>query len=252
MTEAAVELYVAAFVARFGHPGANSIRVVVTDDRSYDRLTRDVPRARRGSVSVFDTAPRCGEFMRAQPDWKPDRPSTSMVREDIEALPDAPLPNGLVVRPVNRGGPELAEAAAVAMASDPGITEPAAEFERFLAGLSSSTQLFTAVDEGGVARATSGCEVFGEYARIFFVNTEPGWRGRGIGAAMTIAALRAAGRAGARRATLDATEAGASLYRRLGFESAGRMTRYFPSATREQDEHEHRAGEAGHGEGDGE
>jgi ribosomal protein S18 acetylase RimI-like enzyme len=235
VTETAVELYVAAFVARFAHPSADSIRVVVTDDRAYDRLTRDVPRARSGSVSVFDTAPRCGEFMRAQLGWKPDRPSASMVREDIEALPAAPLPNGVVVRPVNRGGPELAEAAAVAMASDPGITEPAAEFERFLAGLSSSTQLFTAVDEGGVARATSGCEVFGEYARIFFVNTEPGWRRRGLGAAMTVAALRAAGRAGARCATLDATEAGASLYRRLGFESAGRMTRYFPSAPPEQE-----------------
>jgi ribosomal protein S18 acetylase RimI-like enzyme len=235
LTETAVDLYVAAFVARFGRADGDSIRLVVTDDRAYDRLTRDVPSARRGSVSVFETAPRCDEFMRAQPRWKPDRPSTSMVHEDIEAVPDAPLPTDLVLRPVNRVGPEpadgvpLAEAAAVAIASDPGITEPVAEFAEFLRGLSPSARLFAAVDDEGVVRATSGCEVFGEYTRIFFVNTEPGWRGRGIGGAMTVGALRVAARAGARRATLDATDAGASLYRRLGFESAGRMSRYFRS-----------------------
>jgi ribosomal protein S18 acetylase RimI-like enzyme len=245
VTGRAVELYVAAFLARFGGSngarvrgagisgfatshGEPTVRLVVTDDRAYDQLTRDVPSARHGSVSVFETAPRCAELMRDQAGWKPDRPSTSMVHGEIDDLPDTPLPTGLVVRPVNRQGPELAEAAAVAIASDTGITEPAAEFEQFLKGLSSSTRLFVAVDEDGVPRATSGCEVFGEFARIFFVNTEPSWRGRGIGGAMTLAALRAAARAGARLATLEATDAGASLYRRLGFESAGRMTRYFP------------------------
>ena len=49
-----------------------------------------------------------------------------------------------------------------------------------------------AVDESGIARATSACHVFGDYAQVFFVNTEPAWRRRGIGSAMTLEALRAA------------------------------------------------------------
>jgi ribosomal protein S18 acetylase RimI-like enzyme len=85
--------------------------------------------------------------------------------------------------------------------------------------------LFAAVDGEGAVRATSGWGVFGTQASVIFVNTDPDWRGRGIGQAMTAAALRAAGDRGARQASLDATDAGRSIYRRLGFESAGRATR---------------------------
>jgi GNAT superfamily N-acetyltransferase len=244
----AADLYVAAFIARFadastdsvrepgmfGFSSGEAIRLLVTDDRAYGRLAGEVSRARRGSVSVFERARDCDGFMQDQPTWKPERPSTSMVHADFCGVPGATLPESLVLRPVNRlpsgaaDGVPLEDAAAVAIESDPGITDPLGDFARFLRGLSPAVQLFAAVDEGGV-RATSGCEVFGEYARIFFVNTKPGWRGRGVGGAMTLAALEAAARAGARHATLDATDAGASLYARLGFEDAGRMTRYFPA-----------------------
>ena len=120
----------------------------------------------------------------------------------------------------------LKEAAAAALASDPGITESADEVARYLSGLPYSVRLFAAVDENGVARATSACHVFGEYAQIFFVTTEPAWRRRGIGHAMTLAALRAAASLGARRAILHGTDDGASIYKRLGFEDAGMLTRF--------------------------
>jgi len=68
--------------------------------------------------------------------------------------------------------------------------------------------------------------VFGEYAQIFFVATEPAWRRQGIGSAMTVGALQAAAAQGARQAILDSTEAGASVYRGLGFEPVGMVTRY--------------------------
>jgi predicted GNAT family acetyltransferase len=155
-----------------------------------------------------------------------------MVLRRVQVAANATLPDGLVLRPVHRlaseapNGVALRDAVAVAIASDPGIAEPADEFARFLTGLPTSVRLFAAVDDAGVARATSGCQVFGEYARVFFVNTEPSWRHRGIGRAMTAEALRAAAASGARHAFLHATDDGASVYMRLGFELAGRLTRY--------------------------
>jgi hypothetical protein len=44
---------------------------------------------------------------------------------------------------------------------------------------------------------------------------------------MTAAALLAAGAHGARQACLDATDAGRSIYLRLGFEAVARTTRFF-------------------------
>lgn len=251
VTGQAVDLYSAAFAARYSRPSdgyrapliepgicavvaheERTIRLLVIDDRAYGRLTTDVPTARQGVIHVFDSAPRCDDFMRGRPGWRAERPATAMVCRDIDAVPAATLPDGLVLRPVDRFASQalsavpLREAVAVALASDPGIVEPADEFARFLRALPSSVRLFAAVNGQGIARATSGCDVFGEDARIFFVNTEPDWRGRGIGSAMTREALQAAARSGARRAVLDSTDAAASLYMRLGFEVAGRLARY--------------------------
>ena len=44
---------------------------------------------------------------------------------------------------------------------------------------------------------------------------------------MTAAALRSALHRGARRASLDASNAGSSIYLRLGFEAVTRTTRFF-------------------------
>ena len=256
MLDTALDLYCAGFVARHsrgsdGHPaplvqpglcavvGAHeegTIRLLAIDDRAYDQFTTLVRTSRQGVVNVFDTAPRCDHLMRGQPGWTAERPSTAMVWRNLRAIPAVLLPGGLVLRPVNRLASEatdavpLNDAVEVAIASDPGITGTADEFEGFLRALPSSVQLFAAVGKGGVARATSGCDVFGDYARVFFVNTEAGWRRRGVGAAMTASALRAAASSGARTAFLDATADGASLYVRLGFETAGRITRYFRAA----------------------
>ena len=248
----AIDIYGAAFVARYGgdsddggapviEPGLYgvvptqddpAIRLLVTDDRAYGRLTTEVRGARRGIVNIVETASRCNAFMGGLRGWKTERPATAMVCRYINAVPDVTLPDGLALRPVNRSATAtsdavpLPDAVAVAMASDPGITDPADEFAAFLSSLSLSVRLFVAVDKDGIARATSGCDVFGEYARVFFVNTEPGWRRRGVGHSMTVAALRTAALSGALRAVLDATDSGASVYTRLGFEVAGRHIRY--------------------------
>jgi predicted GNAT family acetyltransferase len=155
-----------------------------------------------------------------------------MVVRDIQTVRGATLPDGLDLRPVDRPGsapPDavgLEDAVAAAVVSDPGITDSADHVAGYLRGLPPSVRLFAAVDEAGVARATSACHVLGEYAQVFFVSTEPAWRRRGIGAAMSAAALRGAASCGARWAFLHSTADGASLDRRLGFEPVGLLTRY--------------------------
>ena len=76
-------------------------------------------------------------------------------------------------------------------------------------------------------RATSGSGVFDTYANVMFVNTHPDWRHRGIGRAMTAAALRAARDSGATQACLDATAEGKAIYASLGFEAAAEATRFY-------------------------
>jgi ribosomal protein S18 acetylase RimI-like enzyme len=246
VVEAAIEIYGDAFVARNRHeldsapvlltiPGALGmawIRLLITDDSGYDRLVAEAAGAWRGVVMVFEQAARCQEFLRGHAGWSAGRSELAMVLRDVQTVTGTTLPDGLRLRPVDRGTSEspdavpLKDAAAVAVASDLSITGSADEVAGFLSGLPPSVRLFAAVDEKGVARATSACHVFGEYTQIFFVNTEPTWRRRGIGQAMTLEALRSAASLGARRALLHATDDGASIYMRLGFEPVGLVTRY--------------------------
>jgi ribosomal protein S18 acetylase RimI-like enzyme len=124
----------------------------------------------------------------------------------------------------------VAAAAAAAMRADPRIDRTPGRFEGYLRSLPAVTRLFAACDGDDVVRATSGCNVLGTAASVMFVNTDPGWRGRGIGRAMTAAALRAARDDGAEHACLDATDAAVALYQRLGFVVVTRATRFFRTA----------------------
>jgi ribosomal protein S18 acetylase RimI-like enzyme len=243
---AAIDIYCDAFVARQRHeldsapvvltaPGMRGIaliRLLITDDSGYDRLVAEAAGAWRGVVMVFERASRCSEFLRGNPGWSADRTELAMVLRDVQGATGATLPDGLALRPVARSTSEapdavpLKDTAALAIAADRSITESVDEVGGYLSGLPSSVRLFAAVDESGVARATSACHVFDEYTQVFFVNTEPAWRRRGIGRAMTLEALRAAASLGARRAFLHATEDGASVYTSLGFEAVGMVTRY--------------------------
>jgi ribosomal protein S18 acetylase RimI-like enzyme len=96
----------------------------------------------------------------------------------------------------------------------------------YLRSLPEGSRLLAAVDDGGTVRGTSGSRTFLSEAYVFFVNTDPGWRRRGVGLSMTAAALRCAAESGATRASLDASGPGVPLYRRLGFTAVGRMTQF--------------------------
>ena len=248
---AAADLYLAAFQARWdamrspGRPHVDEpgvcgllggsedprVRLLVTDDRAHDVLAGLLPGARAGLVSIFDTAQRCVQLADRRLGWSADS-VRAMVCRDLATVPALTLPDELALRPVQRltdDGPDgvaLADAVATAVSASPAITEPPAAFAAFLRSLPPPFRLFAAVDPAGVVRATSGCGVFAGYATVIFVNTAPGWRGRGIGQAMTAQALRAGLRSGARCACLDASAAGESIYRRLGFADVGTVTRF--------------------------
>lgn len=214
-------------------PGAGDprIRLLVTDDQAHDALAALLPAARAGMIRIFATAARCDQLVADQLAWTSET-VTAMVCSDLHTVPALKLPSDLTLYPVQRladdeeGGVALADAVLAAMSAAPAIEDPPEIFADFLRSLPPTFRLFAAVDSDGKVRATSGSGVFDQYATIIFVNTDPEWRGRGIGPAMTAQALHAARRAGARQASLDASDAGRSIYLRLGFENAGPLTRF--------------------------
>ena len=74
----------------------------------------------------------------------------------------------------------------------------------------------------GRAVATALGVFAGDGIVIANVTTLPGERGRGLGRAVTLAAMRVGADAGARLAVLQSTDMGHGVYRRLGFEDFGR------------------------------
>ena len=208
------------------------VRLLITDDRAHDELADLLRTVRTGRIEVFAEATRCLDLVHQELGWR-SRASTAMACLDLRAVPELTLTDELSLCPVRRSaddhaadGVSLEAAVAVAVSADPTIDEPPAVLASYLRSLPATFQLFAAVDGGGAARATSGVGVFGSQATVLLVNTDPGWRLRGIGQAMTATALHAARAAGAEQACLDASAAGTSMYRRLGFEIVARTTRF--------------------------
>jgi GNAT superfamily N-acetyltransferase len=248
----AIELYIRAFHARcdvaasagqeqLDEPGVRGVlawtggpraRLLVTDDRAYDVLAALLADIRAGMINVFASASQCADLVGRHTAWRAAT-VTAMIRWGLDAVPSSPLPDELTLRRVRRleddprDGVSLADAAAAAMNADPRIEGPPEAFDSYLRGLSPTVRLFAAVDRDGLVRATSGTGVFGHAASVFFVNTDPGWRKRGVAHAMTAAALVASKGAGAQHACLDATDTGLRIYEQLGFQPVTPTTHFF-------------------------
>lgn len=211
-------------------PEALDGRVLVTDDRAIDVLDALVPRLFARVVTVLSAAERCRRLMSAQSGYRHES-STAMVCDDLAAVPRLALCDGLTLRPISPQDPpdpgtvSLEDAAAAAMRSDPGAAPAGSlgDFVRYLRSVP-RTRFVAAVDDDGVVRATAAAACWGDTAGVFFVDTDHEWRRRGVGAAMTAAALHEAARLGARSASLSSSALGLSIYRRLGFRAVGEQS----------------------------
>ena len=250
--DSSLDLYVAAFRSRcvthrrpgsaeVDEPGVQGLlpgtgdplaRLLVTDDRAYEVLEALLPRVETGMITAFASAVRCANLIADRQTWRITTPM-AMVCRDLRIVPLLPVPDDLTLRPVRRradddpGGVPLEEAAATAMGAEPDSVGGLEAFADYLRFLPSAFRLMAAVDAAGAVRATAGSGAFGIHASVIFVDTDPGWRCRGIGSAMTSAALHAAREAGATRACLHASDSGMRIYLRLGFEVVGPVTRFY-------------------------
>ncbi|MGZ4566081.1 MAG: GNAT family N-acetyltransferase [Blastococcus sp.] len=204
---------------------------MVLDDRAFDVLSAVLPLASSGTVRVHEAAGRCAELIRRDRTWTL-KAATAMVCRDLRSVPEAPLPTALTLRPVCRvaedppDGVPLTDAVVAAGRATPAGEVSTAELVTYLSSLPEGPRLFAAVDDDGIVRGTSGSRTFFSDAYVFFVNTDPGWRRRGVGLSMTAAALRSAVKSGATRASLDASGPGIPLYRRLGFTAVAQITQF--------------------------
>jgi ribosomal protein S18 acetylase RimI-like enzyme len=203
-----------------GLPG----RLLVTDDRAYDVLAGGLPRPRVAMVSPV--ASRCIDFLR-ESGLSTDS-VTAMVALDLATIPTPTLPPGLrLVSGVDTDGSDgvsLRLAAAACQRADPHARR--FDLDGFVAYLRSvhNAVYLAAVDAEGEVRATAASSTYDEDVNVFFVTTDPAWRGRGVGTAMTSAALAAAHERGGKVAALMATASGLPIYLRLGFQVVGELT----------------------------
>ena len=211
--------------------GTSPTDLLVLGDDAFDVLSTVLPMVSGGTVRVHDAARRCADLIRRERTWTPSV-ATAMVCQDLGVVPEPSLPTGLTLQPVRRvlqgpgGGVPLKEAVAAAARATSATDASSDALTSYLKSLPGDPLLFAAVDQDGIVRGTSGSRTFGTYAYAFFVNTDPGWRRRGVGLAMTAAALRSSVREGATRASLDASDSGAALYRRLGFTAVAQITQF--------------------------
>lgn len=249
MAETALAAYVDAFARSAGaaapydavidQPGlvgvwradSDKLRLLVTDDRALERLGRLMSSARGGVITVLPEAGEAVRLLREERKWT-DKPVTAMLCDDLGRVPSVALSQDLVLSDValapcaDPQRVDLAAAAEVAIEAAP-ADGSSAQLAAYLREMRPVPHLFAALDAHGSVRATAGFRVSGVDASVFFVNTQRPWRRRGIGRAMTATALHRARRAGAVRASLDASEAGATIYRSLGLVTVGLVTQFY-------------------------
>ncbi len=78
----------------------------------------------------------------------------------------------------------------------------------------------------GTTVAAASLFLTGDVGGLYFISTAPAWRKRGIGSAITYAALQGARQARCRWAVLSASRAGLPIYQRLGMAEVCRFDLY--------------------------
>lgn len=205
-------------------PRAPSGRLLVHDGADAGRLAGLLDRCAPLEVSVLGEIPACVAVLDGRPEFAAAEAATAMLLPAPGDIPLPPLDPALSARSVGDHGPAvpLEDAAAAGRRADPALAA-AFEAQAWVAHLRSipGAALLAAVDRDDVVVATAGASVLGSDATVFFVSTDPAWRGRGVATAMTARALHAAAARGATLACLEASDAGRGSYARLGFRLVG-------------------------------
>lgn len=146
---------------------------------------------------------------------------------DLTALnEDVPTPAGLAIVPIEDRA--MLRQWSQLTSVNFGIPEPGAQrvFELYAdLGFEMPMRSYLAL-LGGRPVGTSQLFLGAGVAGIYHVTCLPEARQQGIGAALTLAALREARGLGYRIGILQASSMGSSVYRRLGFQAFGRMSLY--------------------------
>jgi GNAT superfamily N-acetyltransferase len=163
---------------------------------------------------------------------------TAAMARPLPGLPPIDQPEALEIRPVGDEA-DVVDYVGVILADRPEGAPPtgAAGAELRIRHVTSRIALDPAPMRfvgrmDGRAVGTSRLSVVGGVAGVYGVVTVPDARGRGVGRAMTLTALHAGVALGMQIATLQATELGLPVYRRLGFEEYYRYELLARSAPR--------------------
>lgn len=175
-------------------------------------------------VVDVDCAPLVDEALRAA-DWVLDEEEQALVLAPIPVSPP-PLPGLDIRRVATQQG--LDDYFAVTRTSRRYIPSLAAALDPDVA-------LFVGYVDGAPV-ATSRVSCLDEVGDLMGVVTEDVYRRRGIGTAMTWAAIEAARQRGCTAITLSATEMGLPIYQRMGFVYACTLRTYLPPSAAETTE----------------
>jgi ribosomal protein S18 acetylase RimI-like enzyme len=147
---------------------------------------------------------------------------------DLARLPDEPLPRNLTIERVEsrRDLEAFLRIFTTSFRIDEALVPRLVDIE---VDMSSDRQEKAVAFLGRMdGRAVASAELFASagVAGLYSVGTLPAFRGRGLGRAMTVAALREGRDRGYRIGALQGTEPGVPVYRRLGFREHGRFEIY--------------------------
>ncbi|MEV4754762.1 GNAT family N-acetyltransferase [Micromonospora sp. NPDC049559] len=138
---------------------------------------------------------------------------------EIDRAAPAPIPAGLRIAETAELDEFVGAYSRVSGIRPEGVAATV-EREKAFAGDGTVVRLAGRLDDGRVV-GTAVAWLSHGLLTLFFVGTQPEHRRRGIGAAMTRAALDLAAEHGVRTAALTASAAGEPVYRRLGFRTVG-------------------------------
>ncbi|MET7986773.1 GNAT family N-acetyltransferase [Streptomyces sp. NPDC005281] len=147
----------------------------------------------------------------------------------LDRLSEPPLPAGLIIERVDGpdGVTDYVDAYASSFGVGPTLRNLVVDAESNLrTDLGRLIRLVGRID--GRAVATSAVLISNGVAGVYWVGTDPTYRGRGIGAALTAAAMVIGRQHGAFVCTLQASDLGAPVYRRLGFTPVSEVVLYSP------------------------